>query len=253
MSDGSVDGRFVGNTVQNYRIDGARVLSNNTYFADNDILDCYDVDDNHDDGIQSYSVTDEGVGTGVVKNVIIRGNVIIASTDPGNPLAGNPQGIGCFDGFFENWTVENNLIVSSTWHGISLYGLRDSAILNNSVIDQDPDNDPSPWIMIHAHKDERPSTNSIAANNIVSNTVSISGNNVSESNNYRIGKSNYILVYSLFSDPDNNDYSLQDNLTTRSSLIDQGEYMADYYSSEYDLLNSPRDGFPDLGAYEFSQ
>ncbi len=250
VSDDCSDSYIVNNTVQGYRIDGARIISDNIYFADNEILDCYKVDDNHDDGIQSYSYTEAGAGTGVIKNVILRNNIIIGTTNPAHPLAGNPQGIGCFDGMFDNWTVENNLVVSSTWHGISFYGLRNSAILNNTVIDLDSTDNPVPWIMIHAHKDGTESSDNIIANNIVANTVSGSGTKLTQADNYIIGKGNDALNDILFTDPDQFDYTLQDNATTRSEVIDQGQAREGYYSSSYDLLGFSRDQRPDLGAYE---
>ncbi len=250
VTDDCSNSYITNNLVQGYRIDGARIISNNIYFADNEIVDCYDVDDNHDDGVQSYSYTSEGAGTGTISNVIIRNNIIIGHTNPSHPLAGNPQGIGCFDGMFDNWTVENNLIISSTYHGISLYGVRNSAILNNTVIDLDSSDSPVPWIMIHAHKDGRESDNNIIANNIVSSSISGSGTNLTTENNYVIGKSNYDEIYNLFTAPDDADFTLLNNATTQDSIIDQGSRYEGYHSSDYDLVGFSRDEMPDLGAYE---
>ena len=47
------------------------------------------------------------------------------------------QAIGCFDGWFVNWVVENNVIITDHWHGITFLGMRDSRIVNNTVIDLD--------------------------------------------------------------------------------------------------------------------
>ena len=72
----------VNNSIKNYSADGCRLISNNVFFAYNTITDCYDVDENHDDAIQSYSRgPDNSPGTGILKNVIIRGNLIIGTTD----------------------------------------------------------------------------------------------------------------------------------------------------------------------------
>ncbi len=250
LTDDCSDSYITNNTIQGYRVDGARIISNNIYFADNEILDCYKVDDNHDDGIQSYTYVDGTVGIGTIKNVIIRNNMIVGTTNPGHPLAGSPQGIGCFDGFFENWTIENNLIISSTYHGISLYGARNSAILNNTVIDLNTNDAPVPWIMIHDHKDGRTSNNNIIANNIVASSISGSGTNLTTANNYIIGKSNFDQVYELFTAPDTLDFRLQDNALTRAGIIDQGTVYEGFHSSSYDLLGQAREGNPDLGAYE---
>ncbi len=92
-------------------------------------------DGNHDDGFQSWSVGPGGVGTGEVRDVVLRGNVILNNEDPDHPLHATLQGIGCFDGLFVDWVVENNVVITDHWHGISLYGAIGGRIVNNSVID----------------------------------------------------------------------------------------------------------------------
>ncbi|MEJ2055955.1 MAG: hypothetical protein P8X42_18740 [Calditrichaceae bacterium] len=114
----------VNNSINNYSADGCRLISNYVLFAGNTITNCYDVDENHDDAIQSYSRgVDNSPGTGVLYNVVIRGNLIIGTPDRNNPLAGQPQGIGCFDGFYEDWIVENNVIITDHHHGITFSGM----------------------------------------------------------------------------------------------------------------------------------
>jgi len=241
----------VNNTIKNFSADGCRLISNNVFFAYNTISDCFDVDENHDDLIQSYSRgVDNSAGTGVLRNVIIRGNVLIGTTDFSNPLRGNPQGIGCFDGMFDNWTVENNVIITDHYHGISFYGMLNSYIINNTVIDQEPENDINPWIMITDHKNGTPSANCVVANNIVFRSVSVEGHNVTENNNYIIGRDNYSEIYNLFFDPDAFNLHLLKNETTTNNIIDQGEYYPDLVSSELDRDNEPRTLPPDIGAYE---
>jgi len=242
----------VNNTIKYYSGDGCRLISNSVFLAYNTITDCLDVGDgNHDDAIQSYSRgEDNSPGTGVLYNNVVRGNVIVGTTDFGHPLAGNPQGIGCFDGFFDGWTVENNIVAVDHYHGISFYGMRNSRILNNTVIDQNHDNDMSPWIQVVDHKDGTPSENCIVANNIVYRSLNADGINVTTGRNYVIGRNNSALLYDLFVDPDNDDFHLKVNSLTQTNLIDQGETYADQVSSQMDLENSPRVGAPDLGALE---
>ncbi len=242
----------VNNSIKFYSGDGCRLISNNVFLAYNTITDCLDVGDgNHDDAIQSYSRgEDNSPGTGVLYNNVVRGNVIIGTTDFDHPLAGNPQGIGCFDGFFDGWTVENNIVVVDHYHGISFYGMRNSRILNNTVIDQNYDNDMSPWIHIVDHKDGTPSENCIVANNIVYRDISAQGIDMTESHNYVIGRDNSAQLYDLFVDPDNYDFHLLNTSLTQTHLIDQGETYTDQVSSQMDLQNSPRVGAPDLGALE---
>jgi hypothetical protein len=241
----------VNNTIKYYSGDGCRLISNNVLLAYNTITDCIDVDENHDDAIQSYSRgEDNSTGTGVLYDNVVRGNLIIGTTDFAHPLAGSPQGIGCFDGFVDGWIVENNVVVVDRWHGISFYGMRNSSILNNTVIDQDYDNDPNPWIMITAHKDGTPSENCIIANNIAYNAVRATGTNVSGEHNYIVGSGNSTLLYDLFISPDDLDFHLLDNTLTRENIIDQGEVFSDAISTEIDRDHLERAGAPDLGAYE---
>ena len=241
----------VGNTIKYYSGDGCRLISNDVYLAYNTITDCLKVDDNHDDAIQSYSRgEDNSPGTGVLYNNVVRGNLIIGTTDFSHPLAGSPQGLGCFDGFFDGWIVENNVVIVDHYHGISFYGMRNSYILNNTVIDQDHDNDVSPWIMITDHKNGTPSQNCILANNIAYRSVSASGDNVTEAHNFVVGRDNPSLLYDLFTDPDDFDFHLQSNDQTLENIIDQGEFFADMASSEIDRDGKARIAAPDLGAYE---
>lgn len=241
----------VNNSIVNYSDDGSRIISNNVLFAYNKIIGCLGIDDNHDDAIQSYSRgSDDSPGTGTLTNVTIRGNLLIGIADKNNPLSASPQAIGCFDGLYDNWTVENNVIISNTYHGISFYGMRNSKIINNTVIDQIPDDDICPWIMITEHKDGRLSVNCIVANNIVSSNVSVSGDDVLEYSNYVFGKQNYNAIYDAFIDPDHNDFHLLTNDFTLGNIIDKGTQFNDLVSSEMDIECTPRISLPDLGAYE---
>ena len=247
-------GKALYNTITRYSMDGSRIISDDILFAYNTIRGCMKVDDNHDDAIQSYSQTsDYQVGTTVIKDVIVRGNLIIGIDDPEHPLAGSPQGIGCFDGFFENWIVENNVVIVNHYHGISFYGMKNSKILNNTVIDQVPGDDISPWIMVTDHKDDRPSENCIVANNIAFRTVSASGNNVTEHHNYIFGHSNYDSIYYTFVDPDNLNFDLVSNEFTQRHLINLGEYFPGTVSSEKDIQEKKRNDAPDLGAFEYTK
>ena len=243
----------VNNTINNYSADGCRLISNHVLFAYNTITNCYDVNENHDDAIQSYSRgVDNSSGTGVLHNVVIRGNLIIGTPDRNNPLAGNPQGIGCFDGFYDDWIVENNLVITDHYHGISFYGMRNSKIVNNTVIDEVPDNDTVPWIYITDHKNGTPSENCYAANNIASSHVSGSGDHVEIFNNFVIGRNNHLLIYKYFVDPDKFDFHLLDNDSTRKNIINKGNSFKGLLSSRIDMDKIERKGKPDIGAYELN-
>ena len=65
------------------------------------------------------------VGTGEVRGIVLRGNTIINYEDPNQPHRGTLQGIGCFDGMFVDWVVENNVVIIDHYHGITLSGARE--------------------------------------------------------------------------------------------------------------------------------
>src|SRR5690606_27577261 len=187
-----------------------------------------------------------------LKNVTLRGNLIVMGA-PGDDKPGKLQAIGCFDGFFENWTVENNIIFTDNYHGIALYGLIDGKVLNNTVLAQDTGYDRTPWIEIESHKSRGPSRNSIIANNIVSRSVNVNeeGENIRVENNYVLtSEQTYSLMYEIFIDPDNFDFRLKDNEITRENIIDKGQYIEGSESSSFDLNGNARDEVPDIGAFE---
>ncbi len=219
-SDGT---RVIGNHVKNFSGDGARLLSDNTLFENNRISDCYDVDANHDDGIQSWSIGDDNrSGTGVVKNVIVRGNTIIGTTDFDNPLAGPLQGIGAFDGLFEGWVVENNVIATNHYHGISFYGMLDSRISHNTVVDIIPGDDLSPWVRVVPHKNGTESEDVIVVNNIAQRAVTVEGSSMVEEANYVIGSTDFATLDELFVDPSEFDYRPLDSYTANLYINGQG-------------------------------
>jgi parallel beta-helix repeat protein len=173
------------NRVINFSADGLRGLGNNGVFQYNVVKNSYvgdSQDENHDDGFQSWSNGPDGVGTTEVTGVVLRGNLFVNSEDPNQALKGTLQGIGCFDGFFVNWTVENNVVVTNHWHGISFLGMRDSRILNNTVIDNDDGQPGPPWIMVNPHKDGRPSANVTVRNNLATD-FDLAGNAIVDDHN----------------------------------------------------------------------
>jgi hypothetical protein len=237
------DAKIQGNLVDGFSADGLRGLGDNGLFEYNRIQNDYigdDFDPNHDDGFQSWSVGPGGVGTGQVTGVTLRGNVFINATDPNNPLRNSMQGIGCFDGFFVNWVVENNVVITDHWHGISFYGMRDSRIVNNTVIDLQEGEPGPPWIMVTDHKDGTPSQNVIVRNNLATD-YSLEGINVVADHNIEF---THAQAAALFVAPP---FDL--HLLTGSAALDVGS--ADQ-APPLDVEGIPRPqgaGF-DLGAYE---
>ena len=168
ISVGGDDARILRNLIDHFSADGLRGLGDRGLFEGNRVQNNYvdgPIDGNHDDGFQSWSVGPGGVGTGEVRDVVLRGNVFVNHVNPAHPLRSSMQAIGCFDGRFVNWVVENNVIVTDHWHGIALYGADNARILNNTVIDLDAASPGPPWIMLNEHNGQ-PSTNSLVRNNI---------------------------------------------------------------------------------------
>ncbi|HEX2861458.1 MAG TPA: choice-of-anchor Q domain-containing protein [Lacunisphaera sp.] len=168
VSVGALHNTVRGNLVDRFSGDGIRGMGDYGIYEGNVIKNLYQVNANHPDGFQSWSQTGAGVGKGVVKGVVVRGNYFLSYDDPKRPFRGALQGIGCFDGFFEDWEVENNVVLTSAWHGIAFYGARNCRIVNNTVADLNPAGRAKPWIKITAHKDGRPSTGNLVRNNLSS-------------------------------------------------------------------------------------
>lgn len=163
-------------------------------------------------------------------------------TDPDQPFRGTLQGVGCFDGMFEDWVVENNVVITDHWHGISLYGALNCRVVNNTVIDIN-EVDPGPsWIHVVPHKDGTPSTGCVVRNNLaMSLDVPDPGNTVDH--NLEI---DYAWASLYFVDRDGFDL----HLTADSPAIDAGSPdMAP--ALDRDAIPRPQGAEVDIGAYEW--
>lgn len=152
------------NTIENFAADGIRGLADGSKYISNDINTCVKIDDNHDDGFQSWSVGEDGKpGTGVVRDVLVENNLI---RNGSHRLTCTLQGIGMFDGMYENWTIRGNTIITNHWHGITVMGAKNVKIERNIVVQQDAKKIGPPWISITAHRDGRIAVDSLVAHNI---------------------------------------------------------------------------------------
>ena len=244
IGSGASNSLVSGNLIANFRGDGIRGLGDDVIYEYNIIKNSFDVDDNHDDGFQSWSVGLGGVGTGVVKNITLRGNTIINYEDPNQPYRGNLQGVGLFDGMFENWVVENNLVITDHWHGISFYGAINCKIINNTVVDNDLTPSPDPWIMVTDHKNGTPSSGVTVRNNI-STDFSFSGG-VTEDHNIEITMSQ---ASTYFFNPSGGTGNY--HLISTSSAVDAGSSVNAPNVDKDGVARPQGNGF-DIGAYEFT-
>jgi parallel beta-helix repeat protein len=227
----------IGNSIINFCGDGMRAIGNDLLFEGNLIKNCYAVDANHDDGIQSFATPEAPL-----YRVVLRGNTIINYDDPDQPLLGALQGIGCFDGPFIDWVVENNVVIVNHWHGISLYGAINCTVANNTVIDPTPGVTPGPsWIRINDDTSIGvPSTGCVVANNIA-NTYAVTGTTLL--NNLTVPGAEYDLHF-----VDAAGYDL--HLISTSMAIDAAD---DLYAPlvDHDGVPRPIGAQSDIGAYEY--
>lgn len=243
----SADGdraHIVGNTIDGFSADGLRGLGNYQVFEYNLVKNVYvdgDVDENHDDGFQSWSVGDDGVGTGEVVGIVLRGNVILNYEDPDQPFRATLQGIGCFDGTFVDWVVENNVVITDHWHGITLLGARNSRIVNNTVIDVNEESPGPPWISIDAHKDGTAPEGCLVRNNLATDFVI--ADTVSADHNVVVDD-----PFALFVDPANHDL----RLLPGAEVIDQGTTDG-APAIDADGTIRPQGAGVDPGAYEWHE
>ena len=232
-----------GNLVENFAGDGIRGNGDYTVFEYNTVKNCYHVNDEHNDGFQSWSQGSGGVGTGEVIGVVLRGNTFINYEDPEQPYRAMMQGIGCFDGMYIDWVVENNVIITDHWHGITFAGLRNSRIVNNTVIDPNRERPGPPWIMVGPHKNGTPSAGVVVRNNLATAIDIKGGQDVIADHNLIINQPAKLFV-------DAPAYDLRLRKTARAVDTGSSNLAPDV---DHDKVSRPwGDGY-DIGAYEYHE
>ena len=220
-------------SIENFWQDGCGMGGNNLTFQYNTIKESYDIGDEHRDSIQ--------ISKG--RNLVIRGNKIIARENLSRSFAGSLQGINCFIhndvDYNYNVTVVNNLIVvaGSSW-GICLDNTIDSVIVGNTIARVATSGSSQVYPVISVMSGAGESRNVTIRNNIA---YGFSGNYV----DHNLDLDDY-GPYAVFVDYEHNDFRLKNN----SSAIDSGS--ADLAPST-DILGNPRPqgaGY-DIGAYEY--
>jgi len=177
---------------------------------------------------------------------VIDGNLILQQTQPNLAYPGvDMQGITIFDGNWDGVVVTNNVVITQTWHGVSLYGVQNSRVVNNTVLSTNPQR--ASWIMINHKKGDRGDEpyNVVVRNNIASalaigqRGVTVRG--VHEDHNL-ITQNPQGLVVSF--DPRRAAYDL--HLKSRSSAKGAG---SPDMAPATDIEGRARSGPIDLGAY----
>lgn len=236
----STNALIEGNVVENFSGDGARATFHGVTIQYNTIKNCYAVNGNHDDGIQGYLAN---VGSGEVRDVTIRGNIIINRSDPDQPHPGAMEGIGCFAGPYTRWRVENNVVMTDHWHGITIYRAGDCDVVNNTVFNKDfhdGSSDRFSWIQISGGVNE-------ATRNLIRNNIAQSytlGGTRTDDHNLTINPGTDVEQW--FTDYQNDDLSLIEGSPAIDAGIGDG-------APELDVTKKPRSfGHSwDVGAYEY--
>lgn len=231
------------NEVKNFSGDGLRGLGDHSLFEENVVKNCYQVNSNHSDGFQSWSTGADGrPGAGVIKDVTFRRNLILNFEDFYQPYVCKLEGIGLFDGVYEDWTIENNIIAVDNWHGISVFGARNVRIKNNTVMDIDYFPPGPATITIISVSEGDPADASLVANN-VANEIKIEGEGVERFGNIEIDDLDDVFV-----DIDDGDLRLPED----SEAIDNGEPDPEM---TVDYFGNPRPSGKglDVGAVELQQ
>jgi parallel beta-helix repeat protein len=245
------------NLIENFAGDAIRGLGSNSIYEYNTIKNCFieDYAINHDDAFQAYKL----FGNNVIENIVFRFNKIIIFENPSqfvvdNDLIGNSmQALIITDGSAESWTIENNLIVSNHYHGISLYGAQNCRIQNNTVI-QSPlftDIDEIPRIFIDDQDKSgqtRANKNNVIRNNICAQYTPWTYDSTTiVENNIDINQNNYSNYSNHFLDYPNNDFHLQ----ASSPAVDFG-VNTNATSLDLDVNNRIyNNNIIDAGCYEF--
>jgi hypothetical protein len=138
-----------GNVIDGFSADGIRVTRDGIQVRHNVIRNNFvgegDGDENHDDGIQSFLFNK---GRGLVRDVVVEGNVIVERADPGLPFSNPLQGIGFFDGPLVNYQVRDNVVMVDQHHGVSVYDAQECVISGNACWNPDRRSKRQPWVML---------------------------------------------------------------------------------------------------------
>ena len=231
------DSQIINNVVEGFNGDAMQAFSRSTV-RNNRVSNCVVTDENHDDGFQSF------VKNGVpVTDLVIDSNIIVewvGSED--HPLRCSLQGLALFDGPYDNLTITNNLISTSHYHGISVYGARGARIINNTVVNIRGLTDTAPWITVNPRKDGTLPKDVLVANNLAMSLqgTASTADRVEFRNNSTIGTPSLV-----FENPVAFDYRPK----TASVFIDTADPTV---APAKDLMGQSRPSgkAPDRGAYE---
>jgi len=155
------------NVFENFSGCGMRCAgASNCTFVNNIVRGFHMVDNIFGIGFQGYSTGPTGtIGAGVSSNVTVVGNSFVNTVDPNQAFKGQMYGIACFSGWYDGWTIENNVVMANTWYGVAMYGARNCRIINNTVFKLDTADCTLPSVTVSDFDVGVKSTNTITRNN----------------------------------------------------------------------------------------
>jgi hypothetical protein len=226
------------NSIEHIAGDGIVCSADNASLRGNSIKYFYNVNDNHDDGIQFHRGRDK---TTPIYNAVVSGNSVIAWDNAvSNPLISSPQGICNFDIPAINWRIENNLVLVKHHHGITISGCQGGVIVNNMAYNPYGGNFLA-GILLGTTHGKTPSENTIVRNNLLDSEVQMPRTN-------NTADHNIVVTYPkrYFRDPDNYDMRHK----KASPAINTGSNIS---APKIDINRVPRPQGPaiDIGPYEF--
>ncbi len=237
-----------GNKIDNFAGDGIDHYGSHVRISGNRITNGHNLCNNkciHNDGIQGWNYNRLPV---LNSDVVIEGNSIIAQTEPGIRFpADSLQGITIFDGRWDGVTVQNNLVITNTWHGISFYGVENGKIINNTVAPTNPAY--KTWILIHLGKADPPGKtyNDISRNNVIAGSVRRRSSNPDAGNNLVLTWPDEFSKAFVKFDPEHFEYDMHP--AKGSALIGAGSGEG---APQTDIEGHRRRNPVDIGAYAYT-
>jgi len=173
------------NFVSDFPTDGMGIWASGNTVSNNIIQNSHKVNANHNDLLQC----------GTSSNNVIIGNTLRAYTDPNQPfIARDVQGLGSFDGWYNNFTVKNNTVYVDHPIGVWFQGIKNSVIDGNVVMlcgKTSLYRTKPPCVYVNVKKSGEASENITVVNNSAPRFELLSGV-VAASNNYNTQTKTYI-------------------------------------------------------------